>query len=316
MPTDAAWMRRAIELARACAAHGDVPIGAVVVRDDAEIAAAGNERELRGDPTAHAEILALRAASEAIGTWRLDGCTLYVTLEPCAMCAGAIVLARLDRVVFGAADPKAGFAGLAGQPRAGRSSEPPRRAGRRRRGRGERRSAARVLPGTPLALTALHRGRAHPLADQRDLGAHLEEVRGVHDRGADPAGARDGRGASIVLEQRDLAEEVLRADRRRPRRPRAPRGRCPPGPRRSPRGRSPGSAGTSRTGPRSAPASWRSGRVPRRRDLRTVGHRAARWRPCRTSSHCGTAAGRRLLDSATEACRSGRTGPPRKRLGA
>jgi tRNA(adenine34) deaminase len=107
-------MRRAIELAEACAAYGDVPIGAVVVRDDAEIASAGNERELRGDPTAHAEILALRAASEAIGTWRLDGCTLYVTLEPCAMCAGAIVLARLDRVVFGAADPKAGFTGSLG----------------------------------------------------------------------------------------------------------------------------------------------------------------------------------------------------------
>ena len=114
MPTDAAWMRRALELAQACAAHGDVPIGAVVVRDDAEVAAAGNERELRDDPTAHAEILALRAASEAIGTWRLDGCTLYVTLEPCAMCAGAIVLARLDRVVFGAADPKAGFTGSLG----------------------------------------------------------------------------------------------------------------------------------------------------------------------------------------------------------
>ena len=114
MPTDAAWMWRAIELARACAAHGDVPIGAVVVRDDAEIATAGNERELRGDPTAHAEILALRAASEALSTWRLDGCTLYVTLEPCAMCAGAIVLARPDRVVFGAADPKAGFTGSLG----------------------------------------------------------------------------------------------------------------------------------------------------------------------------------------------------------
>jgi tRNA(adenine34) deaminase len=114
MPTDAEWMRRAIGQAEACAAHGDVPIGAVVVRDDAEIAAAGNERELRGDPTAHAEILAMRSASEAIGTWRLDGCTLYVTLEPCAMCAGAIVLARLDRVVFGAADPKAGFTGSLG----------------------------------------------------------------------------------------------------------------------------------------------------------------------------------------------------------
>jgi tRNA(adenine34) deaminase len=107
-------MRRAIELAQACAAHGDVPIGAVVVRDDAEVAASGNERELRGDPTAHAEILALRAASESMGTWRLDGCTLFVTLEPCAMCAGAVVLARLDRVVFGAADPKAGFTGSLG----------------------------------------------------------------------------------------------------------------------------------------------------------------------------------------------------------
>lgn len=114
MPTDAEWMRRAIELARDCTENGDVPIGAVVVRGDQEVAAAGNERELRGDPTAHAEILAFRAASETVGTWRLDGCALFVTLEPCAMCAGAIVLARIDRVVFGAADPKAGFAGSLG----------------------------------------------------------------------------------------------------------------------------------------------------------------------------------------------------------
>lgn len=114
MPTDVEWMRRALELARTCAEHGDVPIGAVVVRDGEKVAGAGNERELRGDPTAHAEILALRGASEAVGTWRLDGCTLYVTLEPCAMCAGAIVLARVDRVVLGAADPKAGFAGSLG----------------------------------------------------------------------------------------------------------------------------------------------------------------------------------------------------------
>ncbi len=114
MPTDAAWMLRAIELARACAAHDDVPIGALVVRGDEELSAAGNERELRRDPTAHAEILALRSASAAVGTWRLEGCTLYVTLEPCAMCAGAIVLSRIDRVVFGAADPKAGFAGSLG----------------------------------------------------------------------------------------------------------------------------------------------------------------------------------------------------------
>ena len=107
-------MQRALELASRCAEHGDVPIGAVVVRDDQLIGAAGNERELRGDPTAHAEILAVRHAAAAAESWRLDGCTLYVTLEPCAMCAGAIVLARLDRVVFGAADPKAGFAGSLG----------------------------------------------------------------------------------------------------------------------------------------------------------------------------------------------------------
>ena len=107
-------MRRALELAGRCAEHDDVPIGAVVVREDREVAAAGNERELRGDPTAHAEILTLRDAASAGGSWRLEGCALYVTLEPCAMCAGAIVLARLDRVVFGAADPKAGFAGSLG----------------------------------------------------------------------------------------------------------------------------------------------------------------------------------------------------------
>ncbi len=107
-------MGRALERARACLTHDDVPIGAVAVQGGAELAAAGNERELRGDPTAHAEVLALRAASEAVGSWRLDGCTLYVTLEPCAMCAGAIVLARVDRVVVGAADPKAGFAGSLG----------------------------------------------------------------------------------------------------------------------------------------------------------------------------------------------------------
>jgi tRNA(adenine34) deaminase len=114
MPTDEEWMRRALELASGCAEHGDVPIGAVVVREDREVAAAGNERELRGDPTAHAEILAMRRAAAAAESWRLDGCTLYVTLEPCAMCAGAVVLARLDRVVFGANDPKAGFAGSLG----------------------------------------------------------------------------------------------------------------------------------------------------------------------------------------------------------
>jgi tRNA(adenine34) deaminase len=105
------WMRRALELARGCLAHEDVPIGCIVVHEEQQIAAAGNERELRGDPTAHAEVLALREAARRVGSWRLEGCTLYVTLEPCGMCAGAIVLSRIDRVVFGAFDPKAGFAG-------------------------------------------------------------------------------------------------------------------------------------------------------------------------------------------------------------
>jgi tRNA(adenine34) deaminase len=107
-------MRRALEAARGCLDHGDVPIGAVVTRGDEVVAAAGNERELRGDPTAHAEVLVLRAAAAVLGTWRLEGCSLFVTLEPCAMCAGAVVLARLDRLVFAAADPKAGFAGSLG----------------------------------------------------------------------------------------------------------------------------------------------------------------------------------------------------------
>jgi tRNA(adenine34) deaminase len=114
MPTDPEWMREALAVAEGCLAHDDVPIGCVIVRGDELLAAAGNERELRGDPTAHAEILALRAASEATGSWRLEDCTLFVTLEPCAMCAGAIVLARIERVVFGAPDPKAGFAGSLG----------------------------------------------------------------------------------------------------------------------------------------------------------------------------------------------------------
>jgi tRNA(adenine34) deaminase len=109
--TDERLMRLAIEKAQEAEGHGDVPIGAVVAREGEVLAAAGNERELRGDPTAHAEILAIRAAAAALGGWRLPGTTLYVTLEPCAMCAGAIVLARVSAVVYGAADPKAGAAG-------------------------------------------------------------------------------------------------------------------------------------------------------------------------------------------------------------
>ena len=120
-------MRRALEEAEACLDSGDVPVGAVIARDGEKLVAAGNARERLQDPTAHAEVLALREASDLSDSWRLDGCTLYVTLEPCAMCAGAIVLARIDRVVFGAVDPKAGFAGLAREPAPGRTPEPPRR---------------------------------------------------------------------------------------------------------------------------------------------------------------------------------------------
>jgi len=105
-------MRRALSNAALGPAHGDVPVGAVVLDATGRVVGAGhNEREHSGDPTAHAEVLALREAARAVGGWRLTGCTLVVTLEPCTMCAGACVLARVDRVVYGAADPKAGAAG-------------------------------------------------------------------------------------------------------------------------------------------------------------------------------------------------------------
>ena len=111
VPADERFMHAALAEAERAARHDDVPIGAVIAREGEILAAAGNERELRADPTAHAEILALRAAAQTLGGWRIPDATLYVTLEPCAMCAGAIVLARIDRVVFGAVDPKAGAAG-------------------------------------------------------------------------------------------------------------------------------------------------------------------------------------------------------------
>ena len=111
---DDQWMAVALEEARLAADAGEVPVGAVIVREGAVIAHAGNRTIRDGDATAHAESLAIRAASAVVGGWRLDGCTLYVTLEPCAMCAGAIVLARVDRVVFGAWDDKAGMAGSVG----------------------------------------------------------------------------------------------------------------------------------------------------------------------------------------------------------
>jgi tRNA(adenine34) deaminase len=110
-PRDEYFMRLALREAERALEHDDVPIGAVIVHEGEVIAAARNERELRGDPTAHAEVLALREASARLGTWRLLDTALYVTLEPCAMCAGAIVLARVPRVVYGTDDPKAGAAG-------------------------------------------------------------------------------------------------------------------------------------------------------------------------------------------------------------
>jgi tRNA(adenine34) deaminase len=120
-PRDEYFMRLALREAEAALEHDDVPVGAVVVHDGEVVGAGRNERELRQDPTAHAETLALREASRALNSWRVVDAVLYVTLEPCAMCAGAMVLARISRVVFGAVDPKAGAAGsvldVLGEPR-------------------------------------------------------------------------------------------------------------------------------------------------------------------------------------------------------
>jgi tRNA(adenine34) deaminase len=110
-PRDEYFMRLALREAGAALEHEDVPIGAVVVHGGEVIAAAHNEREVRADPTAHAELLALREAARALGSWRVLDSVMYVTLEPCAMCAGALVLARVPRVVYAADDPKAGAAG-------------------------------------------------------------------------------------------------------------------------------------------------------------------------------------------------------------
>jgi tRNA(adenine34) deaminase len=118
---DEYFMRLALREADRSVAHDDVPIGCVVTHDGEVLAAAANERELRGDPTAHAEVVAIREAAEKLGGWRLHDTVLYVTLEPCAMCAGAMVLARVPRVIYGAPDPKAGAAGsvldVLGEPR-------------------------------------------------------------------------------------------------------------------------------------------------------------------------------------------------------
>jgi tRNA(adenine34) deaminase len=120
-PRDDYFMRLALREAEHALEHDDVPIGAVVVHDGELVAAAHNERELRQDPTAHAELIALREAARLAGSWRVLDSTIYVTLEPCAMCAGAIVLARVPRLVYGASDPKAGACGsvldVLGEPR-------------------------------------------------------------------------------------------------------------------------------------------------------------------------------------------------------
>ena len=114
MMDDQRWMRLAIAEAERAAAMGEVPVGAVVVRGGEIVGRGHNRREVDGDPLAHAELLAIRRASQEIGGWRLSGCTLYVTLEPCAMCAGALVNSRVDRLVYGAPDPKAGYCGSLG----------------------------------------------------------------------------------------------------------------------------------------------------------------------------------------------------------
>lgn len=118
---DEAFMREALVLARQAGALGEVPVGAVAVKDGAVLGRGSNRREVDEDPFAHAELLAMQQAAKALGVWRLTGVTVYVTLEPCTMCAGALVLARVSRLVFGAADPKAGAVGslynLAQEPR-------------------------------------------------------------------------------------------------------------------------------------------------------------------------------------------------------
>ena len=111
MDSDLFWMGQALALAKQAADKGEVPVGAILVSNDVRIAEASNLREQSGSPIAHAEMLAIQAASEKIGNWRFVDTTLYVTLEPCPMCAGAIVLARIPKVVYGTADPKAGAAG-------------------------------------------------------------------------------------------------------------------------------------------------------------------------------------------------------------
>ncbi len=134
-PDDLAMMRLALTLARQAAALGEVPVGAVLYQGDQLLAQAFNRRETDRDPTAHAEMLALRDAARTLGSWRLDGCTLVVTLEPCPMCAGALVNSRLTRLVYGAADPKMGSVDTLHQLCTDKAVQPSHRSDRRRDGR-------------------------------------------------------------------------------------------------------------------------------------------------------------------------------------
>jgi tRNA(adenine34) deaminase len=134
--TDLSMMRRALLAAKDAAERGEVPVGAVVARGREILAVAANEREATGDPTAHAELLVVRKAARTLGSWRLAGCTLYATLEPCPMCAGAAHAARLLRLVYAAPDPKAGYAGTLHNTPADDRSTTPRRRRRRTRSRG------------------------------------------------------------------------------------------------------------------------------------------------------------------------------------
>ncbi len=113
-PSDVQWMTRAVELAESAASRGEVPVGAVLTKDQEIVAEGHNLTVTSNDPTAHAEVVVIREAAQKLGDWRLTGCTLYVTLEPCAMCSGALVLSRIRRLVFGAWDPKAGMVGSLG----------------------------------------------------------------------------------------------------------------------------------------------------------------------------------------------------------
>ncbi len=111
LPKDLQWMTRALEMAELAGSRGEVPVGAVLTKDDEIVAEGHNLTVTTTDPTAHAEVVVIREAAQKLGDWRLSECTLYVTLEPCAMCAGALVLSRVSRLVFGAADPKSGMVG-------------------------------------------------------------------------------------------------------------------------------------------------------------------------------------------------------------